>query len=88
MSCLIPSCHVPFRFVPFPSFLFNCCSFVALHECAERYREWSLAKVKEARRAKKQAAAAREEKADWERRRKAEGLRAYRKWVRLASKQQ
>lgn len=52
----------------------------------ERYREWLKEKSKEARLSKRKQQAKTEEAAVRDRHKKAEGLRAYRRWVRLASK--
>ena len=59
------------------------------HACAarRRYRDWSREKGKEARKAKKLQQAKRAQDAERERRRKAEALKAYRRWLRLDSKE-
>ncbi|CAN0160391.1 unnamed protein product [Pylaiella littoralis] len=53
----------------------------------QKFHVWSKAKGKEARKAKKLQQAKRAEEAERERLRRAEGLKAYRRWVRLASKE-
>ncbi|CAM9205580.1 unnamed protein product, partial [Ectocarpus sp. 8 AP-2014] len=53
----------------------------------QQYRIWSKQKSKEARKARRVEQAKQAEEADRKRRRKAEGLKAYRRWLRLASKE-
>ncbi|CAN0054621.1 unnamed protein product, partial [Laminaria digitata] len=53
----------------------------------QKYREWSRGKGREARRAKRQEQAAQEKEEEKERQRKFKGLKAYRRWLRLESKQ-
>ncbi|CAB1109817.1 unnamed protein product [Ectocarpus sp. CCAP 1310/34] len=53
----------------------------------EQYRIWSKEKSKEARKARRVEQAKQAEEADRQRRKKAEGLKAYRRWLRLASKE-
>ncbi|CAM9767723.1 unnamed protein product [Ectocarpus sp. 4 AP-2014] len=53
----------------------------------QQYRIWSKEKSKEARKTRRVEQAKQAEEADRKRRRKAEGLKAYRRWLRLASKE-